>query len=114
MVNFYHRFIPSAATTLQPLFRALEGKKKTLVWTSEMDTAFNISKQAVADATMLIHPCANVPIALTVDASDVAVGAVLEQQVGNVWRPLAFFSRQLIPSQQKYSAFNLELPALCL
>ena len=93
MVNFYYRFIPSAVTTLQPLFRALEGKKTTLVWTSERKTAFNKSKQAAADATMLTHPCADVPIALTVDASHVAVGAVLEQQVGNAWRPLPFFSR---------------------
>ena len=37
MVNFYHRFIPSAAATLQPLFSALEGKRKQLVWTSQMD-----------------------------------------------------------------------------
>ena len=91
MVNFYHRFIPSAATTLQPLFHALEGKKKTLVWTSQMDTAFNKSKQALVDATMLTHPHADVPIALTVDASDVTVGAVLEQQISNAWRPSSIF-----------------------
>ena len=63
---------------------------------------------------MLTHLCVDIPTALTVDASDVAVGAVLEQQVGNAWRPLAFFSRQLIPSQQKYSALDRELLALYL
>ena len=31
MVNFYHRFISSAVTTLQPLLRALEGKEKMFV-----------------------------------------------------------------------------------
>ena len=57
---------------------------------------------------------ANAPIAVTANASGVAVGAVLEQLVEGSWQPLAFFSRQLRPAERKYSAFDCELLALYL
>ncbi|KAJ8355288.1 hypothetical protein AAFF_G00074880 [Aldrovandia affinis] len=37
---------------------------------------------------------------------DRGVGAVLEQQIDGVWQPLAFVSRQLRASEQKYSTFD--------
>ena len=57
--------------------------------------AFNATKQALADATMLAHPQHDAPIVLSVDASDTAVGGVLEQFVSDTWQPLAFFSHML-------------------
>ncbi|GFO50071.1 Pol polyprotein [Plakobranchus ocellatus] len=48
---------------------------------------------------------------LTVDASNTAVGAQLEQCQGRSWVPLAFFSRKLSDSEKKYSAFDRELLA---
>ena len=68
----------------------------------------------LANATLLAHPQPNAPIALTTDASDVAVAAVLEQSINGLWQPLAFFSRQLRPAELKYSAFDRELLALYL
>jgi cleavage and polyadenylation specificity factor subunit 1 len=79
-----------------------------------MDTSFTATKQALADATMLVHPLANAPTALTVDASDQAVGAVMEQFIDDSWKPLAFFSRQLRAPERKYSTFDRELLGLYL
>ena len=92
MVNHYHRFIPQAASIMSPLFKALKGKPKDLVWTPAMTAAFEATKSALADAVMLSHPQA--PTALTllkVDASAVAVGGVIEQFIDGQWRPLGFF-----------------------
>jgi cleavage and polyadenylation specificity factor subunit 1 len=114
MVNFYHRFVPRAAHFLRPIYRAIATKEKLVRWTPDLTDAFNTAKQLLADATMLSHPLPGAQIALSVDASNLAVGAVLEQLVDNVWRPLAFFSRQLRPPEQKYSAFDRELLALYL
>ncbi len=77
MVNFYHRFLPSAARILRPLYQALSGKvqKRTFKWTPEMTISFNAAKAALAQATMLCHPQPAARISLTTDASDVAVGA---------------------------------------
>ena len=114
MVNCYHRFVPSAAELMQPLYKAINMKHKLLVWTSELDTAFRQSKEALAKATMLVHPGHEAPTSLTVDASDVTVGAILKQLIDGVCKPLAFFSRQLRPPERKYSAFDRELLALYL
>ena len=114
MINFYNRFIPSIAATMRPIYKALSGKPKHLVWTSSLSDSFNEAKGMLADATLLVHPRSDAKTSLTVDASGVAVGAVLEQFIENRWEPIAFFSRHLAPPQQKYSAFDRELLALYL
>ncbi|ROT67988.1 reverse transcriptase [Penaeus vannamei] len=48
---------------------------------------------------------------IAVDASDTAIGAVLQQRQGKQWQPLAFFSQTLSPRQSRYSAFGRELLA---
>ena len=101
MVNFYHRFVPAAAQLMQPLVAIFSGsaqqsKQRTLLsWTEDMLQAFNATKQALADATMLAHLQHDAPIALSMDASDTAVGGVLKQFVSDTWQPLVFFSCML-------------------
>ncbi|KAK3729078.1 hypothetical protein RRG08_005451 [Elysia crispata] len=116
MINFYHRFIPHAAALLRPLYSALKKSKphQIIEWTNDLCESFTSSKAAFADATMLSHPKPGASISLTSDASDQAVGAVLEQYVDGFWQPLAFFSKQLRPPEQKYSTFDRELLALYL
>ena len=48
-------------------------------------------------------------LALTVDASGIAMGAILQQFINNVWQPLGFYSERLNPAQQKYSTYDREL-----
>lgn len=116
MVNFYYRFIPSAARLMRPLHQALAGKptQRTFAWSEEMVEAFEATKFALAEATLLAHPLPQAEMCLTTDASDTAVGAVLQQRVNNSLQPLAFFSRQLRKPELKYSAFDRELLALYL
>ena len=87
MMNFYRRFLPGAAGTLRPLTAALSGNPKTLPWTP------------------------GAVLALAADASDTHVGAVLQQQVGQHWQPLGFFSKKLSKSEVNYSTFDRELLA---
>ena len=54
---------------------------------------------------MLVHPTVDSETALTVDASDLAIGGVLEQRIDGMWKPLALFSKQLRAPEQQYSAF---------
>ncbi|KAI0241039.1 hypothetical protein LSAT2_002963, partial [Lamellibrachia satsuma] len=110
MVNFYHRIVPNAAHIMRHIYAALAGNPVNLEWLSDLEDAFNAAKEALARATMLVHPRADRPTALTVDASGTAIGAVLEQDLGS-WKPVAFFSRKL---RQKYSAFDRELLAMYL
>ena len=94
MINFNHRFVPSVAAILQPLYEHVSGKKKLIEWTPKLEAAFNGSKEALARATMLVHPRGDAPTALTLDASDLAIGAMIEQLTEACWKPIAFFSKQ--------------------
>ena len=76
--------------------------------------AFHAAKSALANATMLTHPSAAAPYCLMVDASNVAVGGVLQQQLGDTWYPISFFSKKLQPAELKYSTFGRELLAIYL
>ena len=78
MVNFYRRFLPGAAQMMIPLFEALTGKPKKLAWNDAMVKAFQGTKKALAEATLLTHPRQDAPTSLTTDASDLAIGAVLQ------------------------------------
>jgi len=48
------------------------------------------------------------------DASDSAVGAVLQQLINSQWCPIAFFSKKLQPAETRYSTFDRELLAIYL
>ena len=48
------------------------------------------------------------------DASDYAVGAVLQQYVDQQWCPIAYFSKKLKRSETKYSTYDRELLAIYL
>ena len=110
LINFYHRFVPHCAHTLQPLHELLTAttnKKKELQWTEQTTEAFIAAK-------LLVHPKPEAPTSIMSDASDTAVGAVLQQFINNQWCPIAFFSKKLQPAETKYSTFDCELLAMYL
>jgi hypothetical protein len=112
LINFYRRFLPGIAGTLQPLTDQLRGNPKTLVWSESAATAFSAAKAALTAATVLVHPLPGAVISLATDASDTHIGGVLQQLSAGSWRPLAFFSRKLSPPESKYSTFDRELLAV--
>ena len=111
MVGYYRRFIPNAAQHLFYLFEALKGKPKTLEWTTDCQKSFDATKAALAAATLLHHPRPGTQLALTTDASNSAIGGVLEQRGPHGWEPLAFWSAKLEPNQQQWPPYDRELLA---
>ena len=117
MVNFYHRFLPHCAEMMQPLHALLsdpKDKAKQLPWNEQALTAFHSTKEALTSATLLSHPKAEAPTCLMTDASDVVVGAVLQQYIDGAWQPLSYFSKKLQPAETRYSTFDRELLAIYL
>lgn len=115
MLNFYRRFIPRAAEIQAPLNALLIGSVKgnhPVELKGESLKAFEDSKTSLCNAALLAFPDCRARLALTTDASDVAVGAVLQQQKDGHWQPLAFYSCKLSPSQCKYSPYDRELLAI--
>lgn len=114
MLNFYHRFMPKLADKIHPLHDACHGKGQTILWTEQCQEAFEAAKAALASATLLQHPTIACRLAISVDASDVAVGGSLNQWQDGQWVPLAFFSKKLSPAERKYATFDRELLAMYL
>ena len=66
-------------------------------------------KVAIATAPVLRLPDFECQFVITTDASDVAIGAILEQDFGTGLQPIAFSSRKLNPTEIRYSAYEREL-----
>ncbi|UYV66004.1 hypothetical protein LAZ67_3006141 [Cordylochernes scorpioides] len=118
MLNFYRTFLNNAAETQAILHEYLRGAKKKdrseIKWTEEAEVQFEKCKQALANTALLAYPDTELPISLCTDASDRAVGSVLQQLDNNNWKPIAFFSKKLNPAQCNYSTYDRELLAIYL
>lgn len=93
IINFYRRFIKNAAKFQAPLNDMLKGSvkndKRQVPWTVKSDTAFENCQNSLADATLLYNPIGNAPLSHTTDASDKAIGSVLEQL--NIYESIKYF-----------------------
>eukprot|EP00096_Caligus_rogercresseyi_P008993 TRINITY_DN296_c0_g2_i1.p1 TRINITY_DN296_c0_g2~~TRINITY_DN296_c0_g2_i1.p1 ORF type:complete len:1084 (+),score=65.75 TRINITY_DN296_c0_g2_i1:228-3479(+) len=111
MVNYYNRFIPGCGGIMTPLY-ALLRKDTPFVWTSQCASAFKTLQDALTHAITLQYPSPDARLAISADASDIGIGAVLEHWVDDAWMPIAFFSKSLDKTQQNYSTFDRELLAI--
>lgn len=113
MLNFYRRFLPKAAKTQAPLHEFLKDSKKNdkrpVPWSDIATEAFEKCKTDLINATSLCYHSPSDKISINVDASDMAIGAVLQSHSAEGTRPMAFFSRKLTPAEQKYSTYDREL-----
>ena len=121
MVNFYHRFLPKCSEVAKPLYdilklhdRAKKSSKAIPVsyWKKEQDKAFQKLKEMLVQASVLNYPDHTILTRLVTDASDVAAGAVLEQEINGHWKPIGFFSKSFHASELKYSTYDRELLAI--
>ncbi|CAH8533730.1 unnamed protein product [Schistosoma turkestanicum] len=111
LVNFYRRFIPHAAERLRPLTDLLRGNPRKLELNDDARTAFSEIKRALAQATLLAHTDSSATLSIVVDASDFAIGAVMQQNISGSSKPFEFFSRRLTTTEMRNSAFSRELLA---
>lgn len=116
MLNFYRRFTQKAAKFQAPLNDCLRGPKvlnsTPVIWNPELSEAFDHCKESIAQAALLAHPDVNAPWAIFSDASDLAIGGVLQQFVDGAWQPLNFFSKKLAAKKTKLSPYDRELDAV--
>ena len=117
MVNFYHRFLHHCTDLMQALhdlLKATQPKSHTLTWNDDAIAAFRNTKEALAVASFLSYPALDVPTCLMTDASDTAVGAVLQQHIKGSWHPIFFFSKRMTSTEKRYSTFDSDVLAVYL
>ena len=103
---FSNRFVRHASGKMAPLTYLEEA------WNPVHGRAFCATKEAIANATLLVHPLPKAQTQIWCDASNIAVVAVLVQFQRGLWKPLSFWSKQLNHAQRGYSATDRELLAV--
>ncbi len=113
--GYYRRFIPDYATIALPLTDLTRRRSKSINWTTECEAAFQQLKAKLTSKPILKSPDFSKPFVLQTDASDRGVGAVLSQQdASGVEHPIAYFSRKLLPREERYATVEKECLAIKL
>jgi transposase InsO family protein len=110
--NYFAKFLPNFARIAEPLFTLKRKHARNFAWLPQHQAAFAEIKDKLIKAPTLLTPVPGMPYFLAADASDVAIGASLEQAVGEQRRPVAFVSRLLDPTERKRSAIDREALAI--
>ena len=95
MVSYYRRYIKTIANITSPLYHLIN-KGVTIQWTSPCQEAFTTLKICLTSQPILKYPDFSLPFTLYTDASDLGLGAVL-QQGPNV---IAYASQSLYPVEK--------------
>src|SRR5258707_837487 len=111
-VNFYRRFIQNFSETAHPL-HALTRKSKNWSWGTAEQQAFDVLKNTITSAPMLVFPSKSSLFQLECDASNFATGAVLlQQQEDRLFHPIGFMLKSFSDTEQNYQIHDKEMLAI--
>ena len=111
LANYYRRYILGFSKITLPLTRMLKKGAKIEMGPEELDS-FNHLKGALSSAPVLAIADPNLPYRMVTDASDYATGAILLQDQGNGWQPIAYESRKLQPAVVRRSIYEKVMLAI--
>ena len=113
LASYYRRFVKGFASIAQPL-HALTKANCRYVWTTECQVAFDALKARMLMSPVLAFPNFSLSFILETDASVKGLGAVLSQrgEEDKKVHPVAYASRALSPTEQRYSVTELETLAV--
>jgi phospholipid-translocating ATPase len=84
-------------------------------WTPECSKALEILMNILTSEPLLTSPNFSKPFILQTDASEIGIGAVLSQaDEEGLDYPVAYFSRKLLPREQKFATIEKECLAIKL
>ena len=86
--------------------------KRSWTWGSSQEQAFSQVKSELAKPTVLALYSPRAPTKVSADASSYGLGAVLLQQVVDVWKPVAYASRSMSETERRYAQIEKEALAV--
>ena len=107
-VHYLNKFILNLAKICHPL-RPLLKKSEKFIWTDIHQKHFEYIKTVIANATENTHFNPTLETRIKCDASRQGLGAALEQLDCDGWKTVAFASRFLNNTEERYSINELEL-----
>jgi len=111
LTNYYQEYIKGYGDIVELLTR-LTRKGIEFQWKEEQINAFEELKRKFEEDNILITFDYEEPVEIHTDASDKAIGAQLIQKIQGKERTIPFYSRQMLPAEQRYDIHNKELLAI--
>uniref|UniRef100_A0A3P8NB56 ribonuclease H n=1 Tax=Astatotilapia calliptera TaxID=8154 RepID=A0A3P8NB56_ASTCA len=112
MVNHLGKYLPHLAEKTQPL-RELLSTKNMWCWSEAQQTAFDNIKAELSKPPNLALYNPKAQTTVSADASSYGLGAVLlQKQEDDATKPVAFASRALTPTEQRYAQIEKEALAI--
>ena len=111
MVNYLSMFLKDLQTKLIPIYH-LTKKGVPFHWGELQQKAFEMIKKDLTEAPVLAMPNNKGHMVLVSDTSKIACGSALYQEQKGRYRLIAYFSKKLPLSAQRYSISELELTGI--
>ena len=112
MVNQLMKFVPNLAEKTKPL-RDLLCKDRDWIWGPDQQNAFATLKKDLATPEILALYSPDRETVVSADSSSFGLGAVLLQRQSNgLLHPVAYASRSLTPTEQRYAQIEKEALAV--
>ena len=114
LTGYYRRFIPNNATIAKPLTDLTQKSvQERIPWSVMCQEAFQILKKTLLTNPIVRNPDFSKVFILQTDASEVGVGAIQSRLDDNDEDyPIGYFSRKLLPREQKYVTVEKECLAV--
>ena len=112
MANQLSKFTPNLADLTKPL-RDLLSKQNLWTWGEPQRKAYAAIKKALTESPVLAPFDPNIQTTVSADASSYGLGAVLfQEQKNGEKRAVAYISRAMSPTEQRYAQIEKEALAL--
>ena len=112
LFGFYRSFVKAYSQIVSPMTKLLSSDLPRFHWGPDSQAAMEKLQSIITSAPVLIFPDFSALFILTTDASGIAIGAVLSQEREKKLHPIAFYSKTLNKTQQRWEPCEQELYAI--